>query len=108
MLIDADKATVQERLTQIDNTTEKAGQAKRQDGERVAIFVPKRNIETWLAYLQGQTVDENDIYPRLRQERDCQPLVEKLYQMCQSGVLPAPAPPSLLAACLEYNARLRQ
>jgi len=38
----------------------KASLAKRQSDEKIAIFVPKRNIETWISYLQDQTqtVDE--------------------------------------------------
>lgn len=84
-----------------------AGCGPRQPDEKVAIFVPTWNIETWLAYLTGQTVTESlPNYPKLARERDCQPLVESLYQMCQRGSLRQPAPPSLEAACVEYKSRL--
>jgi hypothetical protein len=75
------------------------------DAKRVAVFIPARNIETWLAYLDGQVVNENDAYPRLERERDCQHHVRRLYEMCQQGVLRQPAPQSLAAACVEYRAR---
>jgi hypothetical protein len=94
-------------VRQIEDAAVQCGQDRRRPGERVAIFVPARNIETWLAYLGGQTVNENDTYPRLERERDCQRYVERLYEMCQQGALREPSPPSLEAACTEYRSRLQ-
>lgn len=108
VVIDADRYSVAQRVEQVDAAAVEGGQARRRSEERVAFFVPAWNIETWVAYLDGQSVDEeNDTYPRLRRERDCQQHVERLYQMCQQGALRAPAPPSLEAACIEYHARLQ-
>lgn len=107
VVIDADRRTVAERVEQVDAAAADGGQDRRRPNERVAVFVPARNIETWLAYLDGQAVNEDDTYPRLERERDCQQHVERLYQMCQQGALRAPAPPSLEAACSEYRARLQ-
>lgn len=107
VVIDADRRTVAERVAQVDAAAADGGQDRRRPNERVAVFVPARNIETWLAYLDGQAVNEDDVYPRLDRERDCQRHVERLYQMCQQGALRAPAPPSLEAACSEYRARLQ-
>ena len=107
VLIDADRREVAARIGQVENACDEAGCEPRQANERVAIFVPARNIETWLAYLDGQTVDENQAYPRLERERDCQRHVDCLFDMCQRGALRNPAPPSLDAACVEYRSRLQ-
>jgi len=107
VLIDADKKDLAARIAQLDAACVEAGHQPRQPDERVAIFVPARNIETWLAYLEGRTVKEDEDYPRLNRERDCQQHVEQLYDMCQDGTLRHPSPPSLEAACAEYRSRLQ-
>ena len=106
VLIDADLRDVAARIRQVESACAEKGGQQRGPDERVAIFVPARNIETWLAYLHGQNVDENKTYPRLARERDCQRHVDGLYDMCQRGALKEPAPPSLEAACAEYRSRL--
>lgn len=71
------------------------------------MFIPTWNVETWLAYLSGETVDEaNKSYPKLPRARDCKPLVEELFKMCQAGALRQPAPASLVDACQEYATRM--
>lgn len=105
VLLDADGKDVAARVEQVESTCVVA--ERRQGDERVAIFVPARNIETWFAHLEGQTVNQNDRYPRLKRERDCQRHVECLNGMCQQGVLRKPSPPSLEAACEEYHSRLQ-
>jgi hypothetical protein len=107
VVIDADGTDVATRIGQVESTCVEAGDERRQADERVAIFVPARNIETWFAYLDGQTVNENDAYPRLEHERDCQRHVDHLCDMCQRGALRQPAPSSLAAACAEYRSRLQ-
>jgi len=107
VLIDGDHHGVAARLHQLDQACRDAGVAERTDEERVAIIVPTWNIETWLAYLDGEQVREDrSEYPRLPRERDCQGHVEALVRMCKVGQLREPAPPSLEAACGEYHKRL--
>ena len=68
------------------------------------VIVPTWNIETWLAYLAGKSVDETKgDYPRLPRESDCQSQVEALAAMCEQGQLRPPAPASLQDACGEYE-----
>jgi len=105
VIIDADGRDVAARIGQVESDCVEAGVEWRRDDERVAIFVPAQNIETWLAYLEGRTV--NETYPRLERERHCQRHVDGLYDMCQRGVLREPSPPSLKAACAEYRSRLQ-
>lgn len=76
---------------------------KRNSNDKVAVFVPMRNVETWLAYLNGDPVNETDSYPRLERERDCRKQADALVQMCDKGKLNSPAPTSLEAACREYR-----
>ena len=107
VLIDADGIDVAARIEQVESACLETEDERRQANERVAIFVPARNIETWLAYLEGQTVNEDDTYPHLKRERDCQRHVDALYDMCQQQTLRRPSPPSLEAACAEYRLRLQ-
>jgi hypothetical protein len=109
VFIDGDSDGVAGRLAQMDAGCNTAGQPPRGAGERVAIFVPTRSIETWFAYLDGKTVDEaRSSYPRLERERDCARHVEELARMCSVRRLRQPAPSSLEAACDEYHRRITQ
>jgi len=100
VIIDADpQNTVEQRLRELDSTLEE----KRQEGEKIAIFVPKRNIETWIYYLRERDVNEEESYLKLSRTGDCKPDVDRLVQdICPSG-LPQDAPPSLRAACGELE-----
>ncbi len=107
VLIDGDAKGTMARTQQLSQACREAGVRERTDADRVAIFIPTWNIETWLAYLAGDQVDESrSDYPRLPRERDCQEQVVALARMCREGRLRAPAPASLDAACGEYHARL--
>ncbi|MDF5710118.1 MAG: hypothetical protein PUP90_21225 [Nostoc sp. S4] len=102
VLIDVDKKTVDERLKQLDDALIADSQPIRQLKEAIAIFISKRNIETWMHYLQGETVDEEIEYSKFNNESDCKPFVEKLVNQCYQG-LDENAPPSLQAACGELQ-----
>lgn len=107
VVIDGDSEGTVGRLHQLDQACRAADVVERTQDERVAIFVPTWNIEAWLAYLDGETVaEEQSGYRRLPRERDCKKHVEVLARMCQEGELREPAPPSLRAACGEYRTRL--
>lgn len=106
-MMDGDRYGVIARLGQLDEACRAAGIDVRAPGERVAVFMPTWNIETWFAFLDGETVDEaKSDYPRLPRERDCQRHVDALAEMCRAGALRQPCPPSLEQACDEYHARL--
>lgn len=109
VMIDGDSEGPGARQSQLGKACRDAGVAERTAEERVAVFIPTWNIETWLAYLDEAQIEEGrSDYPRLAQERDCQRHVVKLAQMCRAGELRQPAPPSLEAACNEYNLRLKR
>lgn len=98
VLIDADNYTVSQRMEQLDKTLDE----KRQPKERIAIFVPKRHVETWIRYASGQDADETSSYHQFeREESKCKPHVRKLAnEICRSD-LPDDALPSLKEACKE-------
>ena len=103
VMIDADTYTVEQRIKHLDTILENDGQQKRQLNEKIAIFVPKRNIDTWIHYLKEEPVDEKTAYSKLRREGECKPLVDQLVKkICPIG-LPEDAPPSLVAACEELQ-----
>ena len=103
VMIDGDNYSTVERLKQLNDACEQSDVSLRKDSDPVAIFVPRRNIETWLAYLDGEPVNETDEYPKLGRERECRRHVDVLEQMCAEGQLRTPAPASLEAACREYD-----
>lgn len=104
VLVDGDRFGHSQRLTQLDMACDQEGVPRRRTNDPVFIFVPTWRIETWLAYLGGESVVEDRIdYPRLGRPRDCRRHVEELVHKCRAGRLREPAPPSLTAACVEYE-----
>jgi hypothetical protein len=101
---DADDKTVDERIQTFKAACAEASMPFRKEGERVIFVIPRRNIETWLAYLRGQMVNEADAYPKYDNESDCRDQVAKLDDMCRRQRLePEPPPPSLASACSEFK-----
>ena len=108
VLLDGDKRGIQGRRDDLDGACELRGIPARRDDDQAVVLIPTRSIETWFAYLDGDTVDEKDtVYRRLSKPSDCQRHVDALTDMCQRQQLRNPAPPSLIAACKEY-VRLRR
>lgn len=100
VMIDADNHLVEEHFVELDQALREAGLLARQPNEKIGIFIPRRNIETWIHYLMGQAVNEEDAYPYLKQESDCKPVVQALARNRREP-LPEIAPPSLKTACQE-------
>ncbi len=103
VVIDGDNTSVAKRVRQLHESCRQLGIPPRTPQDRVGLTVPTRSIETWLRYLDGHTVNETDRYPRLERPSDCKRHVRALVEMCRSGQLRDPAPPSLAAACDEYR-----
>lgn len=109
-MIDADtrdRKVRKGRISDLEEACTAKGIPFRTSDEAVAIAVPKRNIETWIYYLNGESVDEEAVYPKLAAERGCKPAVTYLVRLCRSTGLKPDAPPALAAACEEYNVRIR-
>jgi hypothetical protein len=99
VVIDADTKTVQERFDQLTNKGEYY-----QD-QNIAILIPKRNIESWLAFWSGGTVDESTNYkPRYPDNKTPvipSELIEKLQALALQSkyLLTDDKPDSLNFAC---------
>ena len=107
VMLDADKADTKRRRRQLTRACKQKKISPRKTGEKVAIFIPARAIETWIEFLKSeQEVDENHLYPKkyTGRENECKPQVKKLDEMCARRKLPANAPNSLKAACKEWDA----
>jgi hypothetical protein len=101
VMIDADTHSVEKRCQEMDRLLQEAGMPARQPAERIGVFIPRRNIETWIYFLQGQSVDEEAAYPKFRKnESVCKPYVTTLAQNYRQP-LSDHAPASLKAACRE-------
>ena len=61
-VIDADTQEVQRIHHRLEEQLQNANLENRKANERIAILVPKRNIETWIVYLQGTSVNEKKDY----------------------------------------------
>jgi hypothetical protein len=61
---DADEVTVQQRAQRLDDALRDAGCDARTQQERIALWLPRWNIETWLLFLRGDDVDEGINYKK--------------------------------------------
>lgn len=107
IIIDEDTTSTKARQVTLAESLTQAGLTPREDDEAIIHLIPARNIETWIAYLGGEDIDETQPYPKLQQQRDCEPHIKQLKQMCDDRALRRPAPASLEQACLEFRARWR-
>ncbi len=106
VMTDGNGDGIQKRMNQLDNACDKENIGRRKSDDKVVVLIPTRNIETWLAYLGGESVDETQPYLQFKKEGKYKRHVTALIQMCNANELRPPAPPSLQAACEEY-AKLR-
>ena len=104
VMIDGDRDGAATRLHFLDRSCQSENVSMRKHSEKVAVLAPTWNIETWLAYLKGETVDEaKKDYPKSISSEDFGSCVEELVGMCRRNKLRLPAPPSLEAACREFE-----
>ncbi|MCY4173648.1 MAG: hypothetical protein OXF25_06220 [Cyanobacteria bacterium MAG CAR3_bin_5] len=105
VVIDADTGDTADRHQQLETECRENGVSPRDHKDaNVLHIIPRRNIETWLAYLDGMDIDESKDYPKLEREGDCETHAKSLYNMChRDQKLREPAPDSLQEACREYR-----
>jgi hypothetical protein len=118
IMIDADEKTIQERLREFDEKLDiekyKLNQDTRSDNEKILIFVPIRNIESWFYYIDTKNIDGETLrgsdgklisYKNKYQNKDINVnLLAKILkeEICHNG-LPQNAPSSLHHACSELK-----
>jgi len=67
-MIDADAHTVQDRMEQLSHALEDGQVQPISNGERIAVLVPKRNVESWILCLNAQVVNEATDYKGTRHD----------------------------------------
>lgn len=107
VMIDEDSTATRSREATLQQALADHALPDRSPDEAIIHVIPARNIETWIAWLDGQDVNETDTYPRLPRESDCGEHVRSLKEMCDQRALRQPAPVSLERACVEFRARWR-
>ncbi|OQX27372.1 MAG: hypothetical protein BWK80_05680 [Desulfobacteraceae bacterium IS3] len=108
VMIDADDKKLEERLRDFDKKLDakkaELNQKTRDDDEKIAIFVPARNIETWFHYIFGYTdCNEQDDYKKYYTNDDAHKAAEILAKDICPDDLPENALPSLQHACNELK-----
>lgn len=102
--LDADNETIDERIDRLRRACKEADLEFRRADERIALAIPRRNIETWLEYLRGRNVDEVTVYTKYDRQSDCRDQVTRLDDLCRHQRLePDQPPPSLVFACEEFT-----
>ncbi len=107
VIIDADPPnSPEDRKRMLDQALQDQGAEKLTQNDRVAIVVPKRNIETWMHFLTDQETDEQTDYKQSHPDSDCKPCAKKLKELqlqFRGGTPPENLPDSLQQACHELE-----
>lgn len=110
VVIDADKLSQVEREKQLENALTQDNQKLRHKDECILHIIPKRNINTWLAFLNGlDAVDEANDYAKQAHynfshgESDIQPFVKKLVDCSRKPECSQTSLQSLCAARAELK-----
>jgi hypothetical protein len=103
VLIDADTGEVSRRLRQLEDGLKQASMDRRNPSERIAHFVPKRNIETWILCLNGHPVNKETDYSGRRDiEAQTAPAADVFFNWTRpNAAVPSHCIPSLYPAILE-------
>lgn len=81
----------------------------REDNEPIACIIPKWHIQTWIAYLDGEKVNESEkeIYKRgyhkTSETKEAHRLVDKLAVCCRKKRALESPPESMVSACEEFE-----
>jgi hypothetical protein len=99
---DADALSAEERLEQFQRSL---GEPRREGSERIAVLVPRRNVETWIYHLLGNSANETEDYKRRVSTSDLPSAVASFSDQCPSRSAEITVP-SLKHACNELTAFL--
>lgn len=109
VVIDADAETVKVHHQELDRACRQAEPVvtPRQTGEAIIHVIPKWHLETWLAYLDGVDVSEDEQYKSgyafRGRESGCHHLADKLAAACKGSEELGSLPSSLVQACREFE-----
>lgn len=103
-VIDADTLSVEQRVRQLDDALHGVGHVRRQGHERIAIVIPRRNIESWVHFAETREIDETtDFKQRYRGTKACRNAADVAIDACRTNADQSQIPPSLAVACQELR-----
>jgi hypothetical protein len=72
--------------------------------QRIAIVIPRRNIESWVHFAETRQIDETtDFKPQYRDSKACRNAADVAIEICRTSTDQSAVPPSLATACLELR-----
>ncbi len=102
---DADELSIDQIKSNLDAKLS----SPRDDHEPIAYIIPKWHIQSWIAYLDGKSVNETDKdtyknkYGKLSESKEAHPFIEILADNCRKNIQLVSPPNSLVAACKEFD-----
>ena len=100
---DADVLKADERIRKLENEVKAQRVKWNSDSELVVLWVPKREIETWIHFLRGEQVDEKTSYRHSGRPVSCKKEAELFSKYCQDiEEMDCSMVPSLMSAKKEY------
>ena len=103
VMIDGDKKGAM-RLEELQESAQSLDVVDRTQEERVAVFVPNRNLESRFAWLDGEFTNEDEnVKNRYRQGVSRKAYAKSLASRCMMDGDFDNAPPSLRQACIEWG-----
>lgn len=102
---DADTLPVDERLKLLSRDVEKEIKNWNRANEPILFWIPKRQIETWIHFLNGESVDETESFPHDgKTPETCKRVAGIFSEYCQGQIdIDCKDVPSLLTAKHEYE-----
>ncbi len=100
---DADKLTVADREQKLVDQVKKEMPKWDYTNEMLLIWIPKREIETWIEYFKGGEVDEEMDFKHDGNPSSCKEEAEKMFFYCSSQEQYTDVLPSLINAKKEFE-----
>ncbi len=96
-------------IDQVKSNLEAKLLSPRGNHEPIAYIIPKWHIQTWIAYLAGENVDEADKesyknrYGRISELKHAHSFIDRLADFCRENMQLTLPPDSLISACEEFE-----
>ncbi|MDW8309907.1 MAG: hypothetical protein RMK20_11100 [Verrucomicrobiales bacterium] len=103
VLIDGDGRSASQRHQQLELACKTTGVTPFGSNDPACVFIPCRNLETWVMFLLGNAVDEQTDYKQQVSEADRRRAAISLADRCRENEIGDAAPVSLRTACADFN-----
>lgn len=102
VVTDGDRFSPDQRRNQLEKEAQAQNLARLETDEKVAVFVPCRNIESWIQWLETGEIDETTDYKTRFSSAKPTKYAQQLNSKCQS-LATDQFPPSLQDACEQWK-----